>query len=192
MDTTLIIIIAVAVVVVIALIVFLFAGGGDKNPDTANNTSKTGRKSGVTTAIEEDEDTSKRFSEALSNESISNAMDKEADEILTKYTSGTGEGINEVEKLLEGDPNNVDLLDWLAFMYYSNANIDKAIETYKRALSIKSDNENQHYYLANSYYKKGMMSEAKKEWSEVIRLNPNSKIAKNAQERIDYLVSQGK
>ncbi len=192
MDTTLIIIIAVAVVVVIALIVFLFAGGGDKNPDAANNTTKTGRKSGVTTAIEEDEDTSKRFSEALSNESISNAMDKEADEILTKYTSGTGEGINEVEKLLEGDPNNVDLLDWLAFMYYSNANIDKAIETYKRALSIKSDNENQHYYLANSYYKKGMMSEAKKEWSEVIRLNPNSKIAKNAQERIDYLVSQGK
>lgn len=192
MDTTLIIIIAVAVIIVIALIAFLFAGGGDKNPDGANNTSKTGRKSGVTTAIEEDEDTSKRFSEALSNESISNAMDKEADEILTKYTSGTGEGINEVEKLLEGDPNNVDLLDWLAFMYYSNANIDKAIETYKRALSIKSDNENQHYYLANSYYKKGMMSEAKKEWSEVIRLNPNSKIAKNAQERIDYLVSQGK
>ena len=119
-------------------------------------------------------------------------MNEEAGEILTKYTSGSGEGIPEVEKLLEGDPNNVDLLDWLAFMYYSNDNIDKAIETYKRALSIKSDNENQHYYLANSYYKKGMMSDAKKEWSEVIRLNPSSKIAKNAQERIDYLTSQGK
>lgn len=37
-----------------------------------------------------------------------------------------------------------------------------------------------------------MMAEAKKEWSEVIRLKPNSKIAKNAQERIDYIVSQGK
>lgn len=192
MDTTLIIIIAVAVVIVIALIAFLFAGGGDKNLDTSTSTSKTGRNSGVSTAIQADEDTSKRFSEALSNASISNDMAKEADEILTKYTSGTGEGINEVEKLLEGDPNNVDLLDWLAFMYYSNNNVDKAIETYKRALSIKSDNENQHYYLANSYFKKNMMAEAKKEWSEVIRLNPSSKISKNAQERIDYLNSQGK
>lgn len=189
MDTTVIIIIVVAVIAVIALIAFLFAGNGEKTPDAAQGQS-TG-KSGIKNAVS-DEDTTKRFSEALSNDSLSNAMDKEADEILTKYTSGTGEGISEVEKLLEGDPNNVDLLDWLAFMYYSNNNIDKAIETYKRALSIKSDNENQHYYLANSYFKKNMMSEAKKEWSEVIRLNPSSKIAKNAQERIDYLNSQGK
>ena len=136
--------------------------------------------------------TAKRFQQVLSDDAVSQEMEKRAEEILTKYTSGSGDGIPEVEKLLEGDPNNVDLLDWLAFMYYSNENIDKAIETYKRALSIKSDNENQHYYLANSYFKKGMMSEARKEWSEVIRLNPSSKIAKNAQERIDFLNSQGK
>ena len=52
MDTTLIIIIAVAVVIVIALIAFLFAGGGDKSPDTSTSTSKTGRNSGVSTAIQ--------------------------------------------------------------------------------------------------------------------------------------------
>ena len=190
MDSTMLIIITIAVVIVIviALIFFLFSNGENKpNESGKSNTAKSGNS----TAISET-DTAKRFSEALSIDSLSSAMDKEADEILTKYTSGTGEGISEVEKLLEGNPNNVDLLDWLAFMYYSNNNIDKAIETYKRALSIKSDNENQHYYLANSYFKKNMMSEAKKEWSEVIRLNPSSKIAKNAQERIEYLKSQGK
>ncbi len=185
MDTTVIIIIAVIVVIVIAVIVLFALSGNEKGKidKKTNNSDDSEQKENVT---------AKRFQQVLSDESISNKMNEEAGEILTKYTSGSGEGIPEVEKLLEGDPNNVDLLDWLAFMYYSNDNIDKAIETYKRALSIKSDNENQHYYLANSYYKKGMMSDAKKEWSEVIRLNPSSKIAKNAQERIDYLTSQGK
>jgi tetratricopeptide (TPR) repeat protein len=185
MDTTVIIIIAVIVVIIIAVVALIALSSNEKGKKDGNtdNSANLDQKENVT---------AKRFQQVLSDESISNKMNEEAGEILTKYTSGSGEGIPEVEKLLEGDPNNVDLLDWLAFMYYSNDNIDKAIETYKRALSIKSDNENQHYYLANSYYKKGMMSDAKKEWSEVIRLNPSSKIAKNAQERIDYLTSQGK
>ena len=185
MDTTVIIIIAVIVVIIIAVVALIALSSNEKGKKDGNtdNSANLDQKENVT---------AKRFQQVLSDESISNKMNEEAGEILTKYTSGSGEGIPEVEKLLEGDPNNVDLLDWLAFMYYSIDNIDKAIETYKRALSIKSDNENQHYYLANSYYKKGMMSDAKKEWSEVIRLNPSSKIAKNAQERIDYLTSQGK
>jgi tetratricopeptide (TPR) repeat protein len=186
MDTTVIIIIAVIVVAVIAVVALLAFSGGEKKPTQVDQTKSDGL------TAQKESATAKRFQQVLSDESLSNEMEERAEEILTKYTSGSGEGIPEVEKLLEGDPNNVDLLDWLAFMYYSNDNIDKAIETYQRALSIKSDNENQHYYLANSFYKKGMMSNAKKEWNEVIRLNPSSKIAKNAQERIDYLNSQGK
>ncbi len=179
-------IVAVAVIIIIAVVVLSFSGNG-KKPEQKENTNSSDKEE-----TQKENATAKRFQQVLSDESLSQEMEKRAEEILTKYTSGSGDGIPEVEKLLEGDPNNVDLLDWLAFMYYSNENIDKAIETYKRALSIKSDNENQHYYLANSYFKKGMMSEARKEWSEVIRLNPSSKIAKNAQERIDFLNSQGK
>ena len=180
------VIVAVAVIIIIAVVVLSLSGNG-KKPEQKENTN-----SSVNEETQQENATAKRFQQVLSDDSLSQEMEKRAEEILTKYTSGSGDGIPEVEKLLEGDPNNVDLLDWLAFMYYSNENIDKAIETYKRALSIKSDNENQHYYLANSYFKKGMMSEARKEWSEVIRLNPSSKIAKNAQERIDFLNSQGK
>jgi len=182
MDLTLILI-GVGIVVIIVIVILLMGGKdapkGDNKPSAA--------------AEEEKKDiTHKRFKQVLSGSDLQSDMKAEEEELLTKYTAGTGEGINEVEKLLEGDPNNVDLLDWLAFMYYSNNNIDKAIETYKRALAIKPDNENQHYYLANSFFKKSMLAEAKKEWNEVIRLKPNSKIAKNAQERIDYLGSQGK
>lgn len=183
MDSMLIIII-IGIVVLIGIIIFVLSSKDKGKESTAK----------AEPAAEEKKEnlTHKRFKQVLSGNDLQSDMKAEEEELLTKYTAGTGEGINEVEKLLEGDPNNVDLLDWLAFMYYSNNNIDKAIETYKRALAIKPDNENQHYYLANSYFKKTMMAEAKKEWNEVIRLKPNSKIAKNAQERIDYLSSQGK
>lgn len=182
MDGTLILIGIIVIVIVIVVIVLL--SGKDKGKDEVKPKAQM---------EEEKKDiTHKRFKQVLSGSDLQSDMKAEEEELLTKYTAGTGEGINEVEKLLEGDPNNVDLLDWLAFMYYSNNNIDKAIETYRRALAIKPDNENQHYYLANSYFKKSMNAEAKKEWNEVIRLKPNSKIAKNAQERIDYLSTQGK
>ncbi|MFC1746041.1 tetratricopeptide repeat protein [Candidatus Riflebacteria bacterium] len=111
-------------------------------------------------------------------------FEEDDDDIMTKYAEGTGEGIEEVKMVLEADPNNVDLLDWLAFMYYSNKKIDEAIETYKKALAINPNNENHHYYLANSYFKKGMVVEAKKEWEQVIKLAPDSKMATNAEERI--------
>ncbi|HNX77519.1 MAG TPA: tetratricopeptide repeat protein [Candidatus Rifleibacterium sp.] len=181
MDGTLLLI-GIAIVVLIAIIVFVLSGK-DKPVEQPKKAQPEEDKKDLT---------HKRFKQVLSGDDLQSNMKAEEAELLTKYTAGTGEGINEVEKLLEGDPNNVDLLDWLAFMYYSNNNIDKAIETYKRALAIKPDNENQHYYLANSYFKKQMTAEAKKAWSEVIRIKPNSKIAKNAQERIDFLLSQGK
>lgn len=184
MDTTLIIIAVVIVIIIVAIIVLLTIGNSQNKPNV-ERTNQDGDNSS------QDGAASKRIQQVLSDDVFAKEAE-ENKELLTKYTAGSGDGIPEIEKLLEGDPNNVDLLDWLAFMYYCNKNIDKAIETYKKALSIKSDNETQHYYLANSYYLKGMMSEAKREWNEVIRINPTSKIAKNAQERIDSLKSQGK
>jgi tetratricopeptide (TPR) repeat protein len=105
--------------------------------------------------------------------------------VLTQYQEGTGEGISEIENKLKDDPNNPDLLDWLAFMYYSNNQLDKAVEIYQRALNLNYENEHQHYYLGNSFFKKGICDRAIEEWEVVISLKPNSKIAQNAQERIN-------
>ena len=185
MDITLILVLVGVVVVIGIIIVVLSSKGGTDKGKIQKDVAQPAEEAQETV-------THKRFKQVLSGNDLQNSMKEEEKELLTQYTAGTGEGIQEVEKLLKSDPTNVDLLDWLAFMYYSNSDIDKAIETYKKALAIKDDNENQHYYLANSYFKKGMQAEAKKEWNEVIRIKPNSKIAKNAQERIDYLTSQGK
>lgn len=105
--------------------------------------------------------------------------------LVTQYQEGTGEGIEEIEQKLKEDPNNPDLLDWLAFMYYSNNQMDQAIEIYQRALNLNYENETQHYYLGNSFYKMGNFDRAIEEWEVVVSLKPDSKIAANAQERIN-------
>ncbi len=105
--------------------------------------------------------------------------------MVTQYQPGTGEGIGELEEQLKQDPENPDLLDWLAFMYYSNKKYQEAIDTYRRAIAINYDNEHQHYYLANSYYQLGQIERAIEEWEVVLELKPGSKLAHNAEERIE-------
>ncbi|MBI3892927.1 MAG: tetratricopeptide repeat protein [Candidatus Wallbacteria bacterium] len=105
--------------------------------------------------------------------------------MVTQYQPGTGEGIPELEEQLKQDPDNPDLLDWLAFMYYSNGKLEKAIETYQKAIALNYDNEHQHYYLGNSFYKLGNVERACEEWEVVIALKPDGKLAKNAEDRIE-------
>ncbi len=107
--------------------------------------------------------------------------------LLTQYTSGDGGGVEEMERMLERDPNNLQLLDWLAFMYYSNNDIPKAIQTYSRIIEIEPNNASQHYYLGNCFFKNNQKDKALAEWNTVIALKPNSKYARKAQERIAKL-----
>lgn len=105
--------------------------------------------------------------------------------VLTQYKAGGGEGISEVEAMLEKDPNNLELLDWLAFMYYSNNMLDKALVSYEKALSMDPDNVNQLYYLGSTYFKMGRKEDAVVKWQRVVELKPDSKIARKAQDKID-------
>lgn len=104
--------------------------------------------------------------------------------VLTQYTAGDGQGVEEIVKMLEKDPNNLQLLDWLAFMYYSNNETDKAIETYSKITQIDPSNASQHYYLANSYYKANRIDEALQHWRTVMELKPDGKLGKKAGDRI--------
>ena len=109
----------------------------------------------------------------------------DGDAVLTQYTSGDGQGVEEMERMLEKDPQNLQLLDWLAFMYYSNNETEKAIQTYGRIIDLDSSNAGQHYYLANSFYKANRIEEALEAWRKVCELKPDGKLARKAQKRID-------
>lgn len=122
---------------------------------------------------------------ALEDTSRELKLSPEQEALLTQYTSGDGGGVEEMEKMLEKDPHNLQLLDWLAFMYYSNNDAEKAIATYRRILEIDPANASQHYYLANSYFKVGDTAQALAEWQKVVDLRPDSKYAKKAIDRIN-------
>jgi tetratricopeptide (TPR) repeat protein len=104
--------------------------------------------------------------------------------VLTQYTAGDGQGVAEIEKMLEKDPENLQLLDWLAFMYYSNNDTEKAIGTYNKIIKIDPSNASQHYYLANSYYKANQVEEALTHWRHVVTLKPDGKLGRKASDRI--------
>ncbi|HNV72226.1 MAG TPA: hypothetical protein PKO06_21135, partial [Candidatus Ozemobacteraceae bacterium] len=108
---TIVIIVVVLALLAIVAVLLMSNKSGETQPAAAEAPAGEEKK---------ENPTAKRFKQVLSGNDLQSEMKKEEQELLTKYTAGTGEGIAEVEKLLVSDPNNVDLLDWLAFMYYSN------------------------------------------------------------------------
>jgi len=112
-------------------------------------------------------------------------LQRKIDGQITEYTEGSGEGIDEVRMMLKNDPDNVDLQDWLAFMLYTNNELDEAIELYKKLLSANHRPDNQHFYLGNAYYKKGLTKLAVEEWKRVVELDPESKMGKKAKVRLE-------
>lgn len=112
-------------------------------------------------------------------------LQKKIDGQITEYTEGSGEGIEEVRAMLAADPENLDLQDWLAFMLYTNNQLDEAIEIYKKLLGRNHKSETQHYYLGNAYCKKGLVQLAIEEWRRVVEIDAESKLAKKAAVRIE-------
>lgn len=116
------------------------------------------------------------------------AMDrvrKKIDGQITEYTEATGEGIGDVQSMLAADPDNIDLMDWLAFLFYSNNRLDEAIDLYKRLLSQGHKPESQYFYLGNAYYRKGLQTLAIQQWKKCIEAEPTSSMARKAQARIE-------
>lgn len=177
---------AVVAVVVLLFVIMKAMGGKGAAPEPAKAPAK-----GTNLASKAAETKSN-----VATKPVGGAADPFKDEpdprLVTQYQEGTGEGIEEIENRLKEDPNNEDLLDWLAFMYYSNGKLEKAIETYQRAINLNYENEHQHYYLGNAFYKLGKNDRAVEEWEVVVQLKPESKLAQNAQERIGKVKSGAK
>lgn len=115
------------------------------------------------------------------------AVRRRIDGQITEYTEGSGEGIPDVEAMLRADPGNVDLQDWLAFLYYTNNRLDEAIELYKKLISASHKPDAQYFYLGNVYYKKGLHQLAIEQWKKSLEISPNGANARKAQARIQDL-----
>ena len=187
----------VAVVVLLFIIIKMAKGKGDAAPEPAKaggqkSTNIAGKGSEAAPAAKSNIAAKAAGGAPAAGGAKDPFKDEPDPRLVTQYQEGTGEGIEEIEARLKEDPNNEDLLDWLAFMYYSNGKLEKAIETYQKAINLNYENEHQHYYLGNAYYKLGKNDRAVEEWEVVVQLKPDSKLAQNAQERISKVKTGGK
>jgi hypothetical protein len=110
---------------------------------------------------------------------------RELDSRLTRYDEGSQQIIDEIQQMLDLDPNNQSLLDWLAFMMYTNERFIDSLDLYRRLLELKQDNPTAHYYSANCYFRMGETDKAILEWRQAQVLSPASKIGRKAAARID-------
>ncbi len=105
--------------------------------------------------------------------------------LITDYRKEPMNSVVEVRRMLEDDPDNPDLLDWLAFVYYTNQMWDEAIEVYKKLLLQGFRVPQQRLYLGNVLYKKGLVSAAISEWQKVTEIEPDGSHGKKAKARLE-------
>ena len=107
--------------------------------------------------------------------------------VFTEYHSGDGSGTEEVEKMLSTDPDNPELLDWAAFMNYTNNNFERALELYHKVLTINDDVPQTYYYLGTIYGRLEKYDEAHKYWSILSTRYPDDKVTKKVIPKLDSI-----
>ncbi len=113
--------------------------------------------------------------------------EEEQEPIFTEYVMGDGSGVDEVENLLAADPDNPELLDWAAFMNYTNHNYENALNQYRRVLELNPDNPQAYYYLGSIYARLERYSEAIKNWTVLVEQYPTHKVAAKARPKIEQI-----
>jgi DNA-binding response OmpR family regulator len=120
----------------------------------------------------------------------------EEDNKVTKMIQATEtKALENVQTLLKASPDDLNLLDWYAFLCYSHGRYEEAVSIYERLIKEGSFKLEHHFYLGNACYKSGDVKRAITEWRFVVKGAPGMKLAKKSamriREAISSLQSQG-
>ena len=90
------------------------------------------------------------------------------------YAGNSKEAIELINRGMRLDPHYPDIrLHWLALAYFQLGRYEEAIDLLKRRLIRKPDTDISRVFLAASYGHLGQVDEAKVQWEEVFRINPD-------------------
>lgn len=111
------------------------------------------------------------------------------DEALTQYTQAPLD-LDELLRMHEANPENVNVLDCIAFRYYTADDLEQALDFYKKILVQDGTQANAHYYIGNIHFRRKQLVAAMMSWKKVIKLVPETKLAKNAEERVELAMEK--
>lgn len=113
-------------------------------------------------------------------------------EDFTRYgTLSDAEGLARIEARLQENPDDLNLMDWVAFMFYSHGVPHKALQYYQRLLDKRPGNASYHYFLGNLWARQGDSERAHHHWSKVIELDLEGDYADKARGRLGLLGEDG-
>lgn len=115
-------------------------------------------------------------------------MDQD-DGMLTQYSQAPLD-IDELLRMHQANPDNVNVLDCIAFRYYTADELEKAYDFYQKIVAKDPTQANAYYYIGNIQFRKKQLVAAMMSWKKVIALNPTSKLAKNAEERVEMAMKR--
>jgi cytochrome c-type biogenesis protein CcmH/NrfG len=96
-------------------------------------------------------------------------------ENVTTYQAGADDTMAEIQQLkgmLQQNPNNLDIMEWLAFKLYSVSNYEEAEQLFRNLIA-----------------KTGREQEAVRCWKQTVALIPKDVKAKKAQARIEKMAA---
>lgn len=100
---------------------------------------------------------------------------------------GQADAIRYYEMILKKDPKRVDILQSLGYIYYIQQDLNKAEAYIAKAYSLDKNNFQAFFNLGAIAATKGDNEKAKKIWKEIIAKQPNTEVAKLAQEGLQQL-----
>src|SRR5438105_3433792 len=108
---------------------------------------------------------------------------------LTQYQSKnvSEEELSNLEQLLAENPDDIQILDWVAFANYCSGNLDRAIELYRRCVDREPQTASFYYFLGNALYKRGAAEDAIAAWQMAISQDRAGTFRRKAQERLDKI-----
>jgi len=96
---------------------------------------------------------------------------------VQQQTSNIDQQIADMEAQIKGDQQNIALLDQLAKLYIENGDMQKAVDTYIKALKIKPGDADMHKELGKTYFLKGNYNQAVVQLQQAIELKPEDAYA---------------
>lgn len=113
----------------------------------------------------------------------------EEDAILTQYSQAPFD-LGELQRMHQANPENLDVLNCIAFRYYTQDELDQALEYYQKILALDAKHPEAHYYVGNVQFRRRKLVAAMMSWKKVIAIDPQSKFAENARERIELALER--
>lgn len=84
-------------------------------------------------------------------------------------------------------PDDLPLVDWLAYLLYANRRHAEAIPLFEKLVRSPSATALHHFHLGNSYHAVGQTERAVDRWELVARRFPDTDVARKALSRLRYL-----